>query len=145
MYQRILLAYDGSGPGQQALLDCHKIALWSHAELSLIAVVPSLLTSAGAEGVIYDYKIEDQEKNYYQGILDAGVRKLADVGLVARGELVAGNRVEEIVRCAQRLESDLIVLGHKHRDGWVARWWQLSVCKSLMKHAPCSVLVVVTH
>ena len=40
MYQRILLAYDGSEPGQKALLDCRDIAQWSKAELFLIAVRP---------------------------------------------------------------------------------------------------------
>ena len=33
MYKKILLAYDGSESGQQALLDCHEIAQWSQAEL----------------------------------------------------------------------------------------------------------------
>ena len=39
MYKRILLAYDGSESGQKALLDCHEIAQWSQAELTLIAVI----------------------------------------------------------------------------------------------------------
>ena len=28
MYKKIVLAYDGSESGQQALLDCHEIAQW---------------------------------------------------------------------------------------------------------------------
>ena len=40
MYKKILLAYDGSESGQNALLDCHEIAQWSQAELTLIAVMP---------------------------------------------------------------------------------------------------------
>jgi len=36
MYKKILLAYDGSEPGQRALLDCHEIAQWSQAEIRLI-------------------------------------------------------------------------------------------------------------
>ena len=39
MYQRILLAYDGSESGQKALLGCQEIAQWSHAEMYLIAVM----------------------------------------------------------------------------------------------------------
>ena len=42
MYKKILLAYDGSESGQNALLDCHEIAQWSQAELTLIAVMPLL-------------------------------------------------------------------------------------------------------
>ncbi|MDB5938208.1 MAG: UspA domain protein, partial [Polaromonas sp.] len=62
MYQRILLAYDGSAPGQQALLDCHEIAQWSGSELRLIAVMPLPLNNLGLEGSIYDETLQESEK-----------------------------------------------------------------------------------
>lgn len=145
MYKRILLAYDGSATGQRALLDCHEIAQWSHSELTLIAVMPLPLTAIGPEGGVYNETLQDSEKNRYQTILDTGVRSLADAGLTARGEVVAGDAVHEIARCARRIEADLIVVGHKHLDGWAARWWRGSVSKALIEQAPCSVLVVITH
>jgi nucleotide-binding universal stress UspA family protein len=145
MYKRILLAYDGSAPGQQALLDCHEIAQWSHAELTLIAVMPLPLTAIGPEGGVYDETLQESEKERYQMVLDTGVRKLADAGLTARGEVVIGDAVNEIARCARRIEADLIVVGHKHLDGWAARWWRGSVSKAIIEHAPCSVLVVITR
>jgi len=145
MYKRILLAYDGSAPGQQALLDCHEIAQWSHSELTLIAVMPLALTAIGPEGGVYDESLQESEKNRYQAILDAGVHRLADAGLSARGEVVIGDAVNEIANCAHRIEADLIVVGHKHLDGWAARWWRGSISKALIEHAPCSVLVVITH
>ncbi len=145
MYKRILLAYDGSAPGQQALLDCHEIAQWSHSELTLIAVMPLALTVIGPESGVYDESLQADEKQRYQAILDAGVRKLADAGLTARGEVLTGDAVTEIAACASRVEADLIVVGHKHLDGWAARWWRGSVSKALIEHAPCSVLVVITH
>ncbi|NDP38506.1 MAG: universal stress protein [Rhodoferax sp.] len=145
MYKRILLAYDGSAPGQQALLDCHDIAQWSQSELTLIAVMPLTLTVIGPESGVYDESLQEGEKGRYQAILDAGVRKLADAGLAARGEVVVGDAVTEIARCARRIEADLIVVGHKHLDGWAARWWRGSVSKALIEHASCSVLVVITR
>ncbi len=145
MYQRILLAYDGSAPGQQALLDCHEIAQWSHSELTLIAVMPLPLSAIGFEGGMYDETLQESEKNRYQTILDTGVRKLTDAGLTVRGEVVIGDSVNEITRCARRIEADLIVVGHKHLDGWAARWWRGSVSKALIEQAPCSVLVVITQ
>lgn len=145
MYKRILLAYDGSAAGQQALLDCHDIAQWNHSELTLIAVMPLPLVTLGPEGGMYSETLEESEKKRYQMILDAGVRRLADAGLVARGELVVGDAVTEIVRCAQAMDADLIVVGHKHLEGWAARWWRGSVSKALIEHASCHVLVVITH
>ncbi|CAM3795256.1 universal stress protein [Polaromonas hydrogenivorans] len=145
MYKRILLAYDGSAPGQQALLDCHEIAQWSHSNLTLIAVMPFPLASVGTEGVVYNETVQESEKTRYQAILDTGVRRLADAGLSARGEVVIGDAVSEITQCARRIEADLIVVGHKHLEGWAARWWRGSVSKALIEQAPCSVLVVITQ
>jgi nucleotide-binding universal stress UspA family protein len=145
MYKRILLAYDGSATGQQALLASHDIAQWSRAELMLIAVMPLPLVAIGSESGVYNPTLQESEEIRYQAILDDGVRRLANAGLSASGEVLTGEAVHEIARCAQRVEADLIVVGHKHLDGWAARWWRGSVSKSLIEHAPCSVLVVITH
>jgi nucleotide-binding universal stress UspA family protein len=145
MYKRILLAYDGSKSGQQALLDCRDIAQWSQASLTLIAVMPPLRQMVAAEGVIYEQSVVDQEKVRYKGILNDGLRRLIESGHEASGEVLYGETVDEIARYAKQIEADLIVVGHKHLDGWAARWWKGSVSKSLIAHAPCSVLVVITH
>lgn len=145
MYKRILLAYDGSAPGQQALLDSHEIAQWSQAELTLIAVMPLPIVTMGPEGGVYDDSLVDSERQRYQGILDTGLRRLKESGMSARGEVVTGDPVRELARAASRIGADLIVVGHKHLDGWAARWWRGSVSKTLIEHAPCSVLVVITH
>ena len=145
MYQRILLAYDGSAPGQQALLDCHEITQWSGSEITLIAVMPLPLNNLGLEGSIYDETLQESERGRYQAILDTGLRKLGDVGLKAGGQVVTGDAVSEINYAARQIKADLIVVGHKHLDGWAARWWRGSVSKALIEQAPCSVLVVITH
>jgi nucleotide-binding universal stress UspA family protein len=145
MYKRILLAYDGSESGQHALLDCQEIAQWSQSELTLIAVMPLPLSVIGPEGGVYDEASQSEERARYQEVLDIGLRKLADKGLVARGEVVTGDAVSEIADCARRIGASLIVVGHKHLDGWAARWWRGSVSRSLIDDAPCSVLVVITR
>lgn len=145
MYKRILLAYDGSEPGQQALLDCHEIAQWSQAALTLIAVVPLALTALGPEAGVYDVEMEESDKAHYQAILDQGIRQLTDAGLSAQGTVVTGDAVLEISRHARQMQADLIVVGHKHLEGWAARWWRGSVSKALIEVAPCSVLVVITN
>jgi nucleotide-binding universal stress UspA family protein len=144
MYKRILLAYDGSLAGQQALLDCHEIAQWSQSEVALVAVAPSTVTAVGPEGGIYDESLQRDMEKRYRGILDAGLAKLAESGMAAKGEVLTGDPVLEVARFAGRIKADLIVLGHKHLDGWAARWWRGSVSKSLIEHALCSVLVVIT-
>ena len=145
MYKRILLAYDGSEAGQKALLDCREIAQWSNATLTLIAVTPLYMDLIGVEGGVYDRSLAQHEKEKYTGILNDGLRKLADAGHQATGEVLLGETVDEITKYAKKIGADLMVVGHKHLEGWAARWWRGSVSKSLIEHAPCSVLVVITH
>ena len=145
MYKRILLAYDGSKSGQKALLDCRDIAQWSHASLTLLAVMPLYMDVIGIEGGIYDKNLADQQKEKYQDVLDDGLRQLVEAGHHADGEVLLGDIVSEITRYAQKINADLIVVGHKHLDGWAARWWRGSISKSLIEESPCSVLVVIIH
>lgn len=145
MYKKILLAYDGSDAGQKALLDCRDIANWSQSELHLVAVMPSAMSFVGLEGGVYDVELEQRERRKYEGVLQDGLRRLEEAGWRARGEVVTGEAIDEITKYARRIEANLIVVGHKHLNSWAARWWRGSISSALIEHAPCSVLVVITH
>jgi len=144
MYKRILMAYDGSEAGQKALLDCGDIAQWSHATLFLVAVMPLYMGMVGVESGVYSPELMEDEKLKHQATLDEGLRRLADQGYQAKGEVLVGETVDEITQHARKMEADLVVVGHKHLDSWAARWWRGSVSSSLIEHSPCSVLVVIT-
>jgi nucleotide-binding universal stress UspA family protein len=145
MYKRIVLAYDGSESGQKALLDALDIAQWSHAEIALIAVMPPTTPIIAAEGGVYDSELEEQMRKKYQGILDDGLRRLAESGYPAKGEVLVGDSVDVITSHARKIDADLIVVGHKHLDGWAARWWRGSRSPALIEHSHCSVLVAITR
>ena len=130
MYKRIVLAYDGSLSGQKALLDCQDLAQWSNAELALVAVLPLGIGLVVAEGGIYDAGLMEREKAALQAVLDDGLQRLHSAGHVATGALLTGDTVEEITMYAKNLEADLIVVGHRHLDGWAARWWNSSISKA---------------
>jgi nucleotide-binding universal stress UspA family protein len=127
------------------LLDSREIADWSQAERVLVAVMPLPVASLGPEGGVYDPMVEGLERERYRAVLDSGVARLAQAGLQSRGEVLIGDPVQELARAAARLQADLIVVGHKHQEGWAARWWRGSVSKHLIEEAPCSVLVVITR
>ena len=145
MYKRILLAYDGSESGQKALLDCKDIVQWSGATLALVAVMPHHIDFIGAEGGFYDPKLTEREKQNYQAILQQGLSDLAAAGHPASGEVLTGDTIGEITGYARKLDADLIVVGHKHLDGWAARWWRGSSSGALIEYAHCSVLVAITN
>ncbi len=145
MYKRILLTYDGSESGQKALLDCKDLVQWSGATLTLVAVMPHHIDYIGAEGGLYDPKIAEREKENYKTILEQGLRVLSEAGHQARGEVLVGDTVTEITGYARKIDADLIVVGHKHLEGWAARWWRGSSSGALIEHAHCSVLVAITN
>jgi nucleotide-binding universal stress UspA family protein len=81
MYKRILLAYDGSESGQNALLNCRDIAQWSHSELFLVAIMPPVINVA-VDGAFYDGRSDaESESQRYQEILADGLKQLSDAGL----------------------------------------------------------------
>jgi len=59
--------------------------------------------------------------------------------------VLVGDTVNEITKYARKINADLIVVGHRHLDGWAARWWRGSISGALIEHAPCSVLVAIIH
>lgn len=145
MYNRILLAYDGTETGQQALLDCKDLAQWSHAELWLIAVMPSAMSVFALDGGIISPELVNSDRAGYQAILADGLRRLSEAGFTAQGELLVGESVHEITQFASKVNANLIVVGHKHLDSWAARWWRGAISGALIEHAPCSVLCVITR
>ncbi len=145
MYKRILIAYDGSDAGQRALLDTHDLAQWTRAELFLVAVVPNTTPFMAVDGGVYDVDIELELVKNARTVLVDGLKRLADAGYRATGELLTGDAVDEITRHARKIDADLVVVGHQHVDGWAARWWRGSTSRSLVEHVHCNVLVVVSH
>jgi nucleotide-binding universal stress UspA family protein len=126
-------------------LESKEIAQWSHAEVWLVAVMPSPANLAGYDGSIYIPEIAERDKQRFQTILDDGLARMVQAGYQAQGQLLTGETVHEISEFARKAHADLIVVGHKHLDSWAARWWRGSVSGALIEHAPCSVLCVITN
>lgn len=142
MYKRILLAFDGSESGGQALLECGDVANLMKAELKLLAVTPSMPPVYVGEGFIPTDTL-DSEKERFRAILDEGLATLRERGFSAQGQLSFGEPVDEIARAAREWHADLIVIGHRKAGSWAERWWRGSVTRTLIEIAPCSVLVAI--
>ena len=143
MYQKIILAYDGSLESQQALLNCKDISQWEHAKVHLLSVVPYDTIPIGHETSYYTEQQNQVEELRRRKTLKEGVEQLNAAGLEAIGELLKGDAVDQIVKYATSIEADLIMLGHKRHGNWLERWWRSSTPKALIEHSPCSVLVVI--
>jgi nucleotide-binding universal stress UspA family protein len=143
MYQKILLAYDGSETGRTALKQGAELAALCKAEVCLLAVIApddgTLLAEAAAPSDL-PLRIEEE----VAGVLAAGAKILENKGLKVESRLVRGNPAREIGFAARDIHADLVVVGHRDQ-GTLSRWWKGSVGADLLTHAPCSVLIAVSH
>jgi nucleotide-binding universal stress UspA family protein len=139
MYRRIVLAYDGSVDGQEALRQGMDLATLCSAEVRLLAVVDPSLDFVAAEAA--SIAIQEQQRSTNQ-ILQLGLDQLKARGLKAEAEVGFGDPAKEISRFAVSFQADLIVLGHREQSAWT-RWWTGSVGAAVLVHAPCSLLVAI--
>jgi nucleotide-binding universal stress UspA family protein len=140
MFKRILMAYNGTLEGRAALFACAEVATFAKAETHLLAVATMPSSMFLTEGFLPEELIEE-EKQRMQEVLDEGLAALTQSGFTVTGHLAVGEPVEEICRVASEVEADLIVLGHKQKQSFGARWWRGSVGATLLDYAPCSLLV----
>jgi nucleotide-binding universal stress UspA family protein len=144
LFQKILLAYNGSREGKSALLACAEIASFAHSETHLLAVAGMPSSMFLTEGFLPEELLEEEKKRA-QEVLNEGTEQLRKKGFSVAGHLAVGEPVEEICRLATELKVDLIVLGHKQKASFTSRWWRGSVGKTLLDYAPCSIFITMTR
>ncbi|WOH53323.1 universal stress protein [Bradyrhizobium sp. sBnM-33] len=136
MYQTILLAFDGSPDGREALVQAENLALACGATVHLLAIIDPSESMLIVEAMSF---IPDNQRFVVQTVLDEGVKRLRRA---ATSELKYGKPAEQIILSATDINADLIVVGHRDQ-GTLARWLNGSVGESILHQPPCSVLVAV--
>lgn len=138
MFKGILLAYDGSDGAKQALARGAEIASAGSATLHLIAVgrVPEY-----AETQDEVDEAREQAESFYGKRIEEAVGLLQTRGITPTTHVVFGKPSEQILRTAQEIQADLIVLGvHPHHP--LRRRLLGATADKIVDHAECSVLVV---
>lgn len=142
-YRKIVLAYDGALASQQSLLASKELSQWPNAEVHLLALVGYESVSLGPEVGFYNEDQNNVEYERLNAVLAEGVIQLKQRKENVIGQLRIGDPVDQIVKYSKEIDADLIVLGHKHQNNWLERWWRGSIPKALIEHSHCSVLVVI--
>jgi nucleotide-binding universal stress UspA family protein len=142
MYHNILLCYDGSAEGRNALREGADVAIAMKAQTHLLAILRSMEGVRVPEAV--NPGLFEGEERRAREILDEGVQWLKEHGLEASGHIVFGSPRETIASCSRHLGVDLIVLGHRNQSR-LARWWSDAEDAALLEIAPCSILAAVGH
>jgi nucleotide-binding universal stress UspA family protein len=137
MFQRILVAVDGSDAARKAYDVALGLARKYSSTLAVLAVVrpPEFAEDVETEAIL------EHSQGYYQGVLDR-LRADSDTeGLVTRYEVAIGHPAEKILACAEKDRIDLVVMGHRGKS-LLQRWLVGSVTKHVINHTHCAVLVV---
>jgi nucleotide-binding universal stress UspA family protein len=138
MFKKILLAYDGSEGAKLALKKVAEMAKTAAAELHLLAVgrIPEY-----AETVSEVEEAREQAKGFYAKIMDEAATSLKRQGLSADVRIDFGKPGDVILRVAEELGADLVVLGTNPHSALRRRVLGATVDK-VVDHAHCSVLVI---
>jgi nucleotide-binding universal stress UspA family protein len=146
MYQRILVATDGSSLSKKAVKSSIGLAAATGAELLAIYVVPRYpMSYFEGGGALTDDDIARTEKNWTdhgQAVID-GVRDAAEAsgvkakGLLAHSDLVA----ESIMAAAKKHKCDLVVMASHGRKG-IKRVLLGSETQQVLTHSSVPVLVL---
>jgi nucleotide-binding universal stress UspA family protein len=146
MYQRILVATDGSTLSKKAVANAISLAELCGAELVALKVVPRYPMSYFEGGMALQAadvaRVESQWSEHGQAIVDA-VKKSATAkgvsvkAVIAKSDLVA----EAIVTAAKKHKCDLIVMASHGRKG-IKRLLLGSETQHVLTHSHIPVLVL---
>jgi nucleotide-binding universal stress UspA family protein len=140
-FRRVLIAVDESPIAAHAADVGAQLATALGAELARVYVVDPTQTVAPDSGVPAADLSALAEKDAKR--LLAGFRQRAPQGNPSLEFVAVGKPASEIVKTAKEWPADVIVIGSHGRHG-LERALLGSVAEGVMRHAPCSVLVVRT-
>jgi len=138
MFNKILLAYDGSEGSKNAFEKTIELVSKFNSELFILSVgrIPEY-----AEVISEVEEAKEQAYNYFYKILLEASKKLEEKGIKANTIIRYGKPGKVIVDVAEELKVDLIVLGiRKHSP--LARRLLGATADKVVDTANCSVLVI---
>jgi nucleotide-binding universal stress UspA family protein len=145
--RRLLAPLDGNTEHEQGLVVATALARACAADINLLMVVPTLGTLPGEPGTAarllpratsawLDMSEENAGAHLHQDAID-----LQASGLGATAEVCRGDPAEAIARTAQRMQSDLIVMGTHGKSGMDA-FWSGSVAAQVSSRSRVPLLLV---
>jgi nucleotide-binding universal stress UspA family protein len=131
---KILLAYDGFTHSENALATAAELGRSPETEITILSVVPpdARGSKSGGHVGLRPHAHEDVARAHAY---------LRERGIESTMRMEHGHPVSEIVRVAEEGGYDVILAGSRGRSA-VGELLLGSVSKSLVRQAPCAVLVV---
>jgi nucleotide-binding universal stress UspA family protein len=139
MFQRILVAVDGSDAAKRAVKTAAELAVKAYAAVQLVNVVSPPVPFGLAP---IPEALELEGKLFQAGWqMLAEMRKLIPSGINVEDKVLEGRPADEIIAQAKNWQADLVVVGD-HNQHLLSRFLLGSTADAVVRHAPCPVLVV---
>ena len=138
--KKILVPTDGSDSSMRAADFALKLAKHFGSEIIAIYVIDRIILEEISK-IHERHEVEDEIKRKAERCLNYIVKSAEREGLKASSILVEGQPHDQIVRHAESLGTDIIVMGSKGRRG-TNRILIGSVAERVIEYAPCPVLVI---
>jgi nucleotide-binding universal stress UspA family protein len=138
MYQKILIAFDGSEGSRRALQAAIELAARCGAELHSISIEEDLPQYVATVGEFEEVK--QQKDAFFEKINQEAVEEAESAGIPLIPHVLAGHEVEAIVEFCGEGGFDMLVVGFMGHSRIFERVWG-STSQTLTRLAPCSVLV----
>jgi nucleotide-binding universal stress UspA family protein len=138
MFQKILVAIDGSPSSEKALETAVDLA--SHYQAELVALSVAELPEVVAMVDEVD-EMRQSAENHFRQIGEAAVEFARSRGVLLRSVVLRGHAADAILRYAENEEFHLIVMGRQGHSR-IARFFLGSTTDRVSEHAPCTVMIV---
>jgi nucleotide-binding universal stress UspA family protein len=138
MFDKILVAIDGSPASEKALAAAVDLAVHYRAELLAIGVaeVPEVV------GMVDEVdELRRGAEAHFRQIGEAAVEFARNRGVIPRSVVVRGHAADAIVRFAESERVSLVVIG-SHGHSRIARFFLGSTTDRVSEHCHCSVMIV---
>lgn len=137
----ILVAVDNSEYAKTVAEEAAKVALEKKANVVFLSVIPisSLVASEGEVDAEYLSEAEKEFENLHNVLIDSCFKPYS--GILVESKILHGDPADKIVKYADEMDADLIVMGNKGQ-GKLADFLLGSVSKHVVHHSKRSVLIV---
>jgi nucleotide-binding universal stress UspA family protein len=138
MFDRILVAIDGSPASEKALSAAVDLAAHYEADLTALSVAELPEVVAMVDEVD---EIRQSTEAHFRKIGEAAVEYARSRGVPLRSVVVRGHAADAIVRYAESEGINLVVIG-QHGHSRITRFVLGSTSDRVSEHAPCTVMIV---
>jgi nucleotide-binding universal stress UspA family protein len=142
MFNRILIAYDGSLEAKKALDTGIELAAALHSSATIVSVVeplPSYVNIAGTVAPTLSSELQTYHRTHFEAMQSEVKQQAAARDLPVQTMVAEGSETGEILRAARRIHADLLVMG-LHRHACLVEW--AGTVRRIANETSCPILAV---